>query len=155
MWVDRPASINGSGTAHPLHCLAKALDRAARANQAAAQLLSAWSPNGHPDGLDLARRAHHFAVSAQELAQQAGAAAARLDHSPARRPCLDLAALTARQHEVAALVAAGLSNREIARRLHIAPRTAESHVEAILQKLGANSRTQIAVWHLSRATKNL
>src|SRR5262249_25608851 len=47
---------------------------------------------------------------------------------------------------VAALVAEGLSNREIAHRLSIAERTAEGHVQHIMNKLGFRSRAQIAVW---------
>jgi non-specific serine/threonine protein kinase len=54
--------------------------------------------------------------------------------------------LTAREAEVAELVAAGLSNREIAERLVIAKRTADSHVEHILVKLGYTTRAQIAAW---------
>ncbi|MFI6522722.1 ATP-binding protein [Spirillospora sp. NPDC050679] len=54
--------------------------------------------------------------------------------------------LTPREREIAALVAEGLSNRQIAERLVIAKRTVDSHVEHILAKLGAASRTQIAVW---------
>ncbi|MQA60832.1 MAG: LuxR family transcriptional regulator [Actinophytocola sp.] len=54
--------------------------------------------------------------------------------------------LTSREHEIAELVAKGLSNRDIAATLVISPRTAEKHVEKILSKLGLNSRTQIGVW---------
>ena len=54
--------------------------------------------------------------------------------------------LTPREQEVADLVAEGLSNREISRRLVIAQRTAESHVENILTKLGFRSHAQIAAW---------
>ncbi|MGW7679968.1 ATP-binding protein [Kribbella sp. NPDC054772] len=54
--------------------------------------------------------------------------------------------LTRREHEVAVLIGEGLSNREIAARLVISPRTAETHVEHILGKLGFNSRTQVARW---------
>jgi len=43
-------------------------------------------------------------------------------------------------------VAAALSNREIASRLVISQRTAESHVEHILTKLGVTSRAQAAAW---------
>ncbi|MFI6956495.1 protein kinase [Nocardia sp. NPDC050408] len=56
------------------------------------------------------------------------------------------AELTAREREVAALIAEGLTNRAIAARLSISPRTAEGHVEHILTKLGFTSRAQIAVW---------
>jgi predicted ATPase/DNA-binding CsgD family transcriptional regulator len=54
--------------------------------------------------------------------------------------------LSRREQEVAALVAAGLSNRQIADRLFIAERTAEYHVEQIRNKLGFRSRVQIAGW---------
>lgn len=58
--------------------------------------------------------------------------------------------LTGRELEVAALVAEGLSNRDIAARLTIAKRTADSHVEHILAKLGYSSRAQIAAWITAR-----
>lgn len=54
--------------------------------------------------------------------------------------------LTAREREVAALVAQGKSNREIAARLVVTERTAETHVQNILNKLGFSSRAQIAAW---------
>lgn len=58
--------------------------------------------------------------------------------------------LTAREREVAALVAQGLTNRDIAARLVIAERTAEGHVQNILNKLGTNSRAQIAAWAVAQ-----
>jgi non-specific serine/threonine protein kinase len=61
-------------------------------------------------------------------------------------PTADLQILTRRESEVAGLVAEGLSNREIANRLVIAPRTADSHVEHILTKLGFGSRSQVVAW---------
>ena len=54
--------------------------------------------------------------------------------------------LTGRELEVAGLVAEGLTNHAIARRLSVAPRTAEAHVENIRRKLGVRSRAQIAAW---------
>ena len=54
--------------------------------------------------------------------------------------------LTGRELEVAELVAAGLTNQAIARRLSVAPRTAEAHVENIRRKLEVRSRAQIAAW---------
>ncbi len=54
--------------------------------------------------------------------------------------------LTRRETEVAALIAEGLANQQIADRLVIARRTAEGHVERILGKLGLSNRTQIAAW---------
>ena len=54
--------------------------------------------------------------------------------------------LTAREHEIARLLAEGLTNREIAARLVISARTAETHVGHILTKLGLHSRTEVAAW---------
>ncbi|WP_433565279.1 LuxR C-terminal-related transcriptional regulator [Nocardia sp. CA-151230] len=54
--------------------------------------------------------------------------------------------LTRRQKDVARLVAAGHSNKRIAADLVISVRTAETHVEHILTKLGLTSRTQLAAW---------
>ncbi len=54
--------------------------------------------------------------------------------------------LTERERAVAALVAWGKSNREIARELIVSERTAATHISNILNKLGFSSRAQIAVW---------
>jgi non-specific serine/threonine protein kinase len=54
--------------------------------------------------------------------------------------------LTPRELEVAHLVAEGLTNRQIAERLAIAPGTTRIHVERILRKLGLTSRVQVATW---------
>ena len=54
--------------------------------------------------------------------------------------------LTRRESEVAALVARGLTNREIAGQLYVSVRTVEVHVDHILSKLGFRTRTQLAAW---------
>ncbi|MFE7743311.1 ATP-binding protein [Nocardia sp. NPDC057455] len=54
--------------------------------------------------------------------------------------------LTARERQVAELLAQGLSNRQIAERLVVSPRTVDRHVENILCKLGFSSRAQVAAW---------
>ncbi len=64
------------------------------------------------------------------------------DLTAAKRPVV----LSRREQEVAALVARGLTNREIARTLFPSERTAENHVQHILTKLGFGSRAQIAAW---------
>ena len=58
--------------------------------------------------------------------------------------------LTRREREVAAQVARGCTNRQIAQALGISPRTAENHVKRILAKLGARSRARIAAWAAAR-----
>jgi DNA-binding NarL/FixJ family response regulator len=63
-----------------------------------------------------------------------------------REPNCEGARLTGRELQVAELVAQGLTNQAIARRLSVAPRTAEAHVENIRRKLQVRSRAQIAAW---------
>jgi DNA-binding CsgD family transcriptional regulator len=58
--------------------------------------------------------------------------------------------LTARERQVAALVAEGLSNRAIADRLVVGERTVESYVSSILNKLGYTRRAQIAAWSVHK-----
>ncbi|SDT17594.1 AAA ATPase domain-containing protein [Friedmanniella luteola] len=99
-------------------------------------------------------------VEAGRLLRQAGAELAALDMpGPAAAVArslarLDAAApsgpLSAREEEVAGWVAAGLSNRAVAARLHLSERTVETHVRNILTKLGLHNRTQVAAWHSSR-----
>jgi non-specific serine/threonine protein kinase len=54
--------------------------------------------------------------------------------------------LTAREQEVASLIARGLTNRQIATELSITEGTAAIHVQHILNKLGFSSRAQVAAW---------
>jgi DNA-binding NarL/FixJ family response regulator len=54
--------------------------------------------------------------------------------------------LTAREREVAALLAEGLTNGQLAERLFISPKTAAVHVSNILAKLGLSTRAEIAAW---------
>jgi non-specific serine/threonine protein kinase len=54
--------------------------------------------------------------------------------------------LTKREQQIAALVASGLSNREIAEKLVISKRTVDAHVDHIFAKLGISSRVQLTVW---------
>lgn len=61
-----------------------------------------------------------------------------------------LSTLTQREREVAALVAEGLTNRQIAERLFISERTADGHLEHIREKLGVRSRAQITAWFIEQ-----
>ena len=54
--------------------------------------------------------------------------------------------LSPRERTVAALVARGLSSRQIARELMVSEHTVDKHVEHIMRKLGVHSRAQIAAW---------
>ena len=68
----------------------------------------------------------------------------RVPHGPRETTRANPAGLTARQLEVLALLAEGLTNAEIAERLVVSPRTAEHHVAAVLTKLGATTRREAA-----------
>ena len=58
----------------------------------------------------------------------------------------DGGAITVREQEVLALLAVGLSNKEIAARLHVSRKTAEHHVSSILAKLGLRNRAEAAAY---------
>jgi two-component system OmpR family sensor kinase len=66
------------------------------------------------------------------------------------RAAEELTRITPRQREVAALVAAGLTNVEIAQRLILIEGTVANHLEAILRRLHLRSRAQVAVWAVER-----
>jgi LuxR family maltose regulon positive regulatory protein len=61
------------------------------------------------------------------------------------------AVLTDREHDVLALIAAGDSNKLIARALDLSPHTVKRHVANILDKLGLDSRGKAAAWHQARS----
>jgi DNA-binding CsgD family transcriptional regulator len=61
--------------------------------------------------------------------------------------------LSARESEVAALIALAMTNRQIAERLVLSERTVETHVRSILAKLGFSTRTEIATWTLRHAAR--
>jgi DNA-binding CsgD family transcriptional regulator len=61
--------------------------------------------------------------------------------------------LTPRESEVARLISAGLTNKEIGRKLGISERTVGAHVQNILNKLGAANRAQIAAWSAHAASE--
>lgn len=63
-----------------------------------------------------------------------------------RRAAAGARRITAREREVIDLIGAGLSNGEIATRLHIATHTAKSHVRNVMEKLTLRSRLQIAAF---------
>jgi DNA-binding CsgD family transcriptional regulator/DNA-binding transcriptional ArsR family regulator len=98
------------------------------------------------------RRAGEAARLAAEARRRANGAGAtvlvRLAETVKLDPTADAASgpLTAREFEVARLIAAGATNREIAEQLVISPKTASTHVEHILAKLGVARRAEVAAW---------
>ncbi len=110
--------------------------------------------NADPDDLVSAVRAvgHGHALLAPEVTRRvieamteaaAGAAAGRGATREQRRA---LVTLTEREREVLELVAAGLSNAEIATRLHLGEATVKTHVSNVLAKLGVRDRVQAVVF---------
>ncbi|MDQ1033077.1 DNA-binding NarL/FixJ family response regulator [Streptomyces umbrinus] len=77
--------------------------------------------------------AHLAATGAGALADRRSAARARVD------------SLTAREREVLAFLGSGLSNGQIARRLHVVEGTVKAHVSSILARLGVDNRAAAAV----------
>lgn len=94
------------------------------------------------EGMDL-EAAIAFALGEAEAAPRPTAMAGPAQPSP----------LTRRETEVAALVAEGFTNQQIADRLVISIRTAEAHVENILRKLGVSSRHAVTAWSLGRSDR--
>jgi DNA-binding NarL/FixJ family response regulator len=85
----------------------------------------------------------HFTAEPSSPAVPARPAPAR--PAPARPAPPGLASLTEREREVVALVAAGLSNEEIAAKLTVSPLTAKTHVSRAMTKLSARDRAQLVV----------
>ena len=98
-----------------------------------------------------AARAGRAVAALLESAERAGQGCAgsvpTVDPAARRR---ELNPLTAREAEVLAMVALGLSDREIARRLVLSPKTVEKHVGSGIRKTGTTSRTGAAVRSLER-----
>jgi DNA-binding CsgD family transcriptional regulator len=92
---------------------------------------------------------------ATAMLEAATRGAAELGMEPLQRRAADKLAslkagpgpLTTRELEIAALVAEGLTNKEIATRLRLSVRTAENHVLNVMNKLGLDNRAQVAAWY--------
>ena len=95
------------------------------------------------------------------MLEESARGAAELGMEPLKRRVADALAmvrsqpspLTGREHDVAALVAEGFTNKEVATKLHLSVRTAENHVFNVMNKLGLDNRAQVASWY-TRAQSN-
>ena len=109
-------------------------------------------------GRDDIARALHAAATGQSVldaeARRALVDAARLP-SPPPAPAALPDGLTPREGEVLGLIAAGLTNREIARKLFVSEATVKTHINSLLGKLGVTDRTQAATTALQRGIVHL
>ncbi|GAA1812951.1 hypothetical protein GCM10009682_37650 [Luedemannella flava] len=119
-------SVRGTARVGAARCLL-ALDRRAEAAEEAAKATSLLRGWGGWRVAELATVADLLGLASTDGRAVSGAAA-----------------LTPREREVALLIAAGMTNGELARRLYISPKTAAVHVSSILRKLGVASRTEVA-----------
>jgi DNA-binding CsgD family transcriptional regulator/tetratricopeptide (TPR) repeat protein len=129
----------------------RAIGAAAFAVEADCELAAVLTRRGGGDDAERSRQlARHAAAGASELGMRPWLQRARaLAQAPSpRQPTAST--LTARELEVAGLVAAGNSNREIASALFLSERTAQNHVQHILTKLGLANRSQITSWVIAR-----
>ena len=86
-----------------------------------------------------------LAKACRSLGRRAGVRQRRTGRGDASvSPDLDRLGVTSREVDVLRLLAEGLTNREIAERLYIAPRTVKGHIESLLAKTGTANRTQLA-----------
>jgi len=139
---------------------ARLLGAAAACRQRLAAPLPVEDRADHDAALDAVRRdigqdaadralAEGRALRSDDAAALARAALHEADPAPApppRRPASRPGGLTRREAQVADLVAAGRTNRQIARALTISEKTVEVHVHNVIAKLGAQSRTEVATW---------
>jgi predicted ATPase/DNA-binding CsgD family transcriptional regulator len=151
--------------------IAASRDQAARAAELLGAATAAWT--SVPAALPGPLAGHHEAAASQaRRALGETSFAAHLGRGQAMAPPRAVAAalqepphalgqapgssdtvpLTARERQIAALVAQGLSNPDIAARLVISARTAETHVRHIMVKLGLTGRAQIAAWSAAQAS---
>lgn len=94
------------------------------------------------DANGLAALAH----GCRAVVRESGGRVPRRTALPPLPAALAARGLTAREADVLALVAEGLQNRTIAERLYLSVRTVEKHVERLLAKTGASTRTELAAW---------
>jgi DNA-binding CsgD family transcriptional regulator len=144
-------------------------DRPAAEGHLAAALASARAMGSAPyeavAHLETARMLHRLgqprdhaaalrhADAALDIAGRLGMGPVGADAARVRAAMASVPVLSAREDQVAGLVAQGLSNRQIATRLHLSERTVENHVAHAMTKLGFDSRARLASWHATRGVR--
>ena len=144
LWASAEALLDAHGDhALPMPSLERVIT-AARAELGDAAFTVAWT-EGHAltlqDAIDYALAELEFSTPIEPAVSAV---------SSLRAAKLKFGGLTARERDVAALVAQGQSNREIARTLIISENTVATHVGSILSKLEFESRTQIVGWAIEK-----
>jgi non-specific serine/threonine protein kinase len=133
LWTRAGSRLSGTAILEELHRDAEDAARGALGDKRYAALASAGARR------PLTQVITHALANADQLRGHEAAA-------PGIETTAPSGGLTAREHEIAVLVASGLSNRDVAARLFISKRTVDAHVEHIFSKLGMSSRVQLTVW---------
>jgi DNA-binding CsgD family transcriptional regulator len=166
-WVEGLARVALGEPAAALACLRRAVERleglglpfqAARARLGYAEVAAAAPdgddrlPAGRADAVEAARRslATFDRLGARPSADRARRLLRALGERPAAPARTATRELSQRELQVVRLVAAGLSNAEIAGRLFISPRTVTTHLQHVYGRLGLSSRTALTRWVLER-----
>ena len=165
-WVEGLARVALGERVAALVCLRRAADsldglglpfQAARAQLGWAEVAAAVPgdehvPAGRADAVEAARRslATFDQLGARPSADRSRRLLRALGERPAAPPRTLTGELSERELQVVRLVAAGLSNAEIAARLFISPRTVTTHLQHVYSRLGLPSRTALTRWVLER-----
>jgi DNA-binding CsgD family transcriptional regulator len=144
--VQHRERLDGSG--YPRGLSGGAISRPARVLGAADAYVSMREPRPHRPARAAGEAVDQMRAEVRAGRLDAAAADAVLEAAGHRRPRRReaVAGLTAREVEVLVLLARGLSNRQVAERLVITPKTAGNHVEHIYAKIGASTRAGAAMF---------
>jgi HD-GYP domain-containing protein (c-di-GMP phosphodiesterase class II) len=142
--------LDGSG--YHRGCRGRDISMASRVLAAADAFQAMTQPRAHREPLPAEKAGQELATASRAGHLDSDAVTAVLEAAgqrrSGRRRDLRPAGLSEREIEVLRLVAEGCSNREVAKRLHISPRTADHHVQHIYTKIGVSSRAAAALFAL-------